>query len=96
MKYKENDLYDLVANELGFIYKCSFEIISYSIVLNKTVETISFDRRRGLEASMCVVMRAEMHEKPTSLLKQASREENDKESELEEETTLVKRVEENA
>ncbi|TBU06920.1 hypothetical protein CWI36_0359p0030 [Hamiltosporidium magnivora] len=27
-------------------------------------------------ASMCVVMRAEMHEKPTSLLKQASREEN--------------------
>ncbi|TBT98376.1 hypothetical protein CWI37_1782p0010 [Hamiltosporidium tvaerminnensis] len=64
-------------------------------------------------------MRAEMHEKPTSLLKQASREENgaknlktknkapfiskeeptiniNKELKLEEETTLVKRVEENA
>ncbi|TBU02503.1 RNA polymerase N, partial [Hamiltosporidium magnivora] len=46
-----------------------------SIVLKKTVETISFDRRRGLEsglnaeescerASMGVIMRAEMHEEP--------------------------------
>ncbi|KAK1348400.1 hypothetical protein LUQ84_002404 [Hamiltosporidium tvaerminnensis] len=46
-----------------------------SIVLKKTVETISFDRRRGLEsglnaeeswerASMGVIMRSEMHEEP--------------------------------
>ncbi|TBT99921.1 hypothetical protein CWI39_1847p0010, partial [Hamiltosporidium magnivora] len=74
------DAYDLLANELGLIYKCSVEIIPYvmtwdgivikyhktyvkrlqipinveayiqSIVLKKTVETISFDRRRGLES----------------------------------------------
>ncbi|KAK1348294.1 hypothetical protein LUQ84_002299 [Hamiltosporidium tvaerminnensis] len=72
--------YDLLANELGFVYKCSVEIIPYVmtwygivtkyyktyvkrlqipmnveayiqfIVLKKTVETISFDRRRGLES----------------------------------------------
>ncbi|TBU11951.1 hypothetical protein CWI38_0965p0010, partial [Hamiltosporidium tvaerminnensis] len=97
--------YDLLANGLGLIYKCSVEIIPYvmtwdgivikyhkshlkrleipmnveayiqSIVLKKTVETISFDRRRGLEsglnaeeswerASMGVIMRSEMHEEP--------------------------------
>ncbi|TBU11109.1 hypothetical protein CWI38_1381p0030, partial [Hamiltosporidium tvaerminnensis] len=97
--------YDLLANELGLIYKCSVEIIPYvmtwdgivtkyhkshlkrleipmnveayiqSIVLKKTVETISFDRRRGLEsglnaeeswerASMGFIMRAEMHKEP--------------------------------
>ncbi|KAK1350270.1 hypothetical protein LUQ84_000508 [Hamiltosporidium tvaerminnensis] len=55
-----------------------------SIVIKMTVETISFDRRRGLEsglnaeeswerASMGVIMRAEMHEEPTPPLKQASR-----------------------
>ncbi|KAK1349590.1 hypothetical protein LUQ84_001247 [Hamiltosporidium tvaerminnensis] len=105
-----------------------------SIVLTKTVETISFDRRRGLEsglnveeswerASMGVIMRAEMHEEPTLALKQASREEYgaknfkpknkapfisqggttleeptnniNKESDLEEETIVVKEVEEN-
>ncbi|TBU12346.1 hypothetical protein CWI38_0795p0040, partial [Hamiltosporidium tvaerminnensis] len=74
--------YDLLANELGLIYKCSVEIIPYvmtwdgivtkyhkshlkrlklptnveayiqSIVLKKTVETISFDRRRGLESGV--------------------------------------------
>ncbi|TBT96629.1 hypothetical protein CWI39_3542p0010 [Hamiltosporidium magnivora] len=106
--------YDLLANELGLIYKCSVEIIPYvmtwdgivtkyhklhpkrleipmdveayiqSIVIKMTVETISFDRRRGLEsglnaeeswerASMGVIMRAEMHEEPTPPLKQASR-----------------------
>ncbi|TBU20427.1 hypothetical protein CWI38_0072p0030 [Hamiltosporidium tvaerminnensis] len=72
--------YDLLANELGLIYKCTVEIIAYVmtwdgvvtkyhkshlkrleipmnveayiqyIVLKKTVETISFDRRRGLES----------------------------------------------
>ncbi|TBU17609.1 hypothetical protein CWI38_0284p0040 [Hamiltosporidium tvaerminnensis] len=93
-------------DELGLIYKCSVEIISYvmtwdgivtkyhkshikrleipmnvaayiqSIVLKKTVETISFVRRRGLEsglnadeswerASMYVIMRSETHEEPT-------------------------------
>ncbi|TBU20477.1 hypothetical protein CWI38_0065p0090 [Hamiltosporidium tvaerminnensis] len=156
--------YDLLANELGLIYKCSIEIIPYvmtwdgivtkyhkshlkrleipmnveayiqSIVLKKTVETISFDRRTGLEsglnaeenwerASMCVIMRSEMHEKPTPPLKGEKREEDgaknfkpknkaplisqggttleeptnniNKESDLEEETKVVKEVEEN-
>ncbi|TBU10594.1 hypothetical protein CWI38_1659p0010, partial [Hamiltosporidium tvaerminnensis] len=59
-----------------------------SIVLKKTVETISFDRRKGVEsapnaeescerASMCVIMRAEMHEEPTPPLKGDKREENE-------------------
>ncbi|KAK1349991.1 hypothetical protein LUQ84_000978 [Hamiltosporidium tvaerminnensis] len=58
-----------------------------SIVLKKTVETISFDRRRVLEsglnaeerwetASMGVIMRAKMHEEPTPPLKEAKREED--------------------
>ncbi|TBU00993.1 hypothetical protein CWI37_0837p0010 [Hamiltosporidium tvaerminnensis] len=47
-----------------------------SIVLKKTVETISFDRRRGLEASMGVIMRAEMHEESTPPLKEEKREED--------------------
>ncbi|TBU10975.1 hypothetical protein CWI38_1451p0010 [Hamiltosporidium tvaerminnensis] len=57
------------------------------IVLKKTVETISFDRRRGLEsglnaeeswerASMGVIMRSEMHEEPIPPLKEAKREED--------------------
>ncbi|KAK1349032.1 hypothetical protein LUQ84_001714 [Hamiltosporidium tvaerminnensis] len=61
------------------------EAYMQSIVLKKTVETISFDRRRGLElginaeeswerASMGVIMRAEMHEEPTPPLKEAKRE----------------------
>ncbi|TBU02638.1 hypothetical protein CWI37_0440p0050, partial [Hamiltosporidium tvaerminnensis] len=110
--------YDLLANELGLIYKCSVEIIPYvmtwdgivtkyhkshlkrleipmnveayiqSIVLKKTVETISFDRRRGLEsglnaeeswerASMGVIMRSEMHEEPIPPLKEAKTEEDE-------------------
>ena len=156
--------YDLLANELGLIYKCSVEIIPYamtwdgivtryhkshlkrleilmnveayiqSIVLKKTVQTISFDRRRGLEsglnaeeswerASMGVIMRSEMHEEPIPPLKEAKREEDgvktlkpknntplisqggttleeptnniNEESDLEEETIVVKEVEEN-
>ncbi|KAK1349314.1 hypothetical protein LUQ84_001493 [Hamiltosporidium tvaerminnensis] len=58
-----------------------------SIVLKKTVETISFDRRRGLEselnaeeswerASMSVIMRSEMHEEPTPSYKEEKREED--------------------
>ncbi|TBU10262.1 hypothetical protein CWI38_1896p0020 [Hamiltosporidium tvaerminnensis] len=58
-----------------------------SIVLKKTVETISFDRRRGLEsglnaeeswerASMGVIMRSEVHEEPTPPLKEEKREED--------------------
>ncbi|TBU20067.1 hypothetical protein CWI38_0138p0040 [Hamiltosporidium tvaerminnensis] len=46
------------------------------IPMKKTVETISFDRRRGLEASMGVIMRSEMHEEPTPSLKEAKREED--------------------
>ncbi|TBU06715.1 hypothetical protein CWI39_0322p0020 [Hamiltosporidium magnivora] len=52
-----------------------------SIVLKKTVETISFDRRRGLEsglnaeeswerASTGVIMRSEMHEESTPAFKE--------------------------
>ncbi|TBU08815.1 hypothetical protein CWI36_0095p0020 [Hamiltosporidium magnivora] len=105
-----------------------------SIVLKKTVETISFDRRRGLEsglnaeesrerASMGVIMKSEMHEEPTPFLKEEKREEDgaknfkpknkapfisqggttleesinniNKEPDLEEETIVVKEVEEN-
>ncbi|TBU09538.1 hypothetical protein CWI39_0063p0030, partial [Hamiltosporidium magnivora] len=105
-----------------------------SIVLKKTVETISFDRRRGLEsglnaeeswerASMGVIMRSEMHEEPIPPLKEAKTEEDgaknfkpkykapfilqggttleeptnniNEESDLEEETKVVKEVEEN-
>ncbi|TBT96947.1 hypothetical protein CWI36_3249p0020, partial [Hamiltosporidium magnivora] len=104
-----------------------------SIVLKKTVETISFDRRRGLEsglnaeeswerASSNVIMRSEVHEEPTPPLKEAKREEDgvkilkpknntflispegttleeptnniNEESDLEEETIVVKEVEE--
>ncbi|TBT97277.1 hypothetical protein CWI37_2375p0010, partial [Hamiltosporidium tvaerminnensis] len=156
--------YDLLANELGLIYRCSVEIIPYvmtwdgivtkyhkshlkrleipmnveayiqSIVLKKTVETISFDRRRGLDSglnaeeswekvSIGVIMRAEMHEEPIPPLKEAKREEDgvkilkpknntpfisqggttleestnniNEDSNLEEETKVVKKVEEN-
>ncbi|TBU11702.1 hypothetical protein CWI38_1075p0020 [Hamiltosporidium tvaerminnensis] len=105
-----------------------------SIVPKKTVETISFVRRRGLEsglnaeeswerASMGVIMRSEMHEEPTPSLKGEKREEDDaknfkpknkaplisqggttleeptnninEESDLEEETIVVKEIEEN-
>ncbi|TBT98650.1 hypothetical protein CWI37_1660p0020, partial [Hamiltosporidium tvaerminnensis] len=46
-----------------------------SIVLKKTVETISFDTRRGLEASTGVIMRAGMYEEPKSPLKEVKRDE---------------------
>ncbi|TBU05663.1 hypothetical protein CWI36_0601p0020 [Hamiltosporidium magnivora] len=129
--------YDLLANELGLIYKCSVEIIPYvmtwdgivtknsklhlkrlklpmnvqayiqSIVLKKAFETISFDRRRRHDASIDVIMKSEMYGEPSHPLKQASREEDEEatafeeltinineESDLEEETTVVKEVEE--
>ncbi|TBU10115.1 hypothetical protein CWI38_2010p0020 [Hamiltosporidium tvaerminnensis] len=44
------------------------EVYIQSIVLKKTVETTSFDRRRGLES--------EMHREPTPSLKEAKREED--------------------
>ncbi|KAK1350460.1 hypothetical protein LUQ84_000695 [Hamiltosporidium tvaerminnensis] len=59
-----------------------------SIVLKKTVETISFDRRRRLEsgpnaeeswerASLSVILGAEMHKQPIPPLKQVDNEEDD-------------------
>ncbi|TBU13251.1 hypothetical protein CWI38_0488p0010, partial [Hamiltosporidium tvaerminnensis] len=110
--------YDLLANELGLIYKCSVEIIPYiitwdgivtkyhktylkrlqipinveayiqSIVLKKTVEMISFYRRRGIEsgpnaeeswerASLSVILGAEIHKQPIPPLKQVDNEEDD-------------------
>ncbi|KAK1350794.1 hypothetical protein LUQ84_000074 [Hamiltosporidium tvaerminnensis] len=58
-----------------------------SIELKKTVKTISFNRRRGLEsglnaeeswerASICVIMRAKMHEELKPYLKEEKREED--------------------
>ncbi|TBU19119.1 hypothetical protein CWI38_0219p0040 [Hamiltosporidium tvaerminnensis] len=121
--------YDLLANDLGLIYKSSVEIIPYvmtwdgivtkyhktyvktlqipmnieasirSILLKKTVQTISFDRRRGLEASLSVILGAAMHKQPTPLLKQVDNEEDEpktntnKEFELEEEKEVVEMVE---
>ncbi|TBU12866.1 hypothetical protein CWI38_0601p0040 [Hamiltosporidium tvaerminnensis] len=125
--------YDLLANELGLVYKCSVEIIPYvmtwdgivtkyhktyvkrlqipmnveayiqSIVLKKTVETISFDRRRGLDmerASLSVILEAEMHKQPIPPLKQVDNEEDDEpitntneELKLEEEIEVVEMVE---
>ncbi|TBU12221.1 hypothetical protein CWI38_0845p0020 [Hamiltosporidium tvaerminnensis] len=54
----------------------NLETYIQSIVLKKTVETISFDQRRGL-SSMDVIMRADMHEESKHPLKQANREEKD-------------------
>ncbi|TBU20517.1 hypothetical protein CWI38_0058p0030 [Hamiltosporidium tvaerminnensis] len=99
--------YDLFANELGLVYKCSARFFIYvmtwdgivtkyqkkyeyiqSILLKKTVETISFDRRRGLEslpnaeeswkrASSSFILEARMHKQSTPPLKQADNEEDD-------------------
>ncbi|TBU13435.1 reverse transcriptase [Hamiltosporidium tvaerminnensis] len=46
--------YDLLANELIILNLMTWDSIAYiqSIVLKKTVETISFDRRRGLESGL--------------------------------------------
>ncbi|TBT98653.1 hypothetical protein CWI37_1659p0020, partial [Hamiltosporidium tvaerminnensis] len=83
------------------------EAYNLSIVLKKMVETISFDRIRGLEASMGVIKRSRMHEEPITPLKEAKREEDggttleeptnniNEESDLEKETAVVKEVEEN-
>ncbi|TBU08598.1 hypothetical protein CWI39_0161p0030 [Hamiltosporidium magnivora] len=109
--------YDFLANEFGFAYKCSVEIIPYvmtwvgivakyhishlkrpeipmnveayiqSIVLKKTVETISLDRRRGNEsgknaeesrerASIDVIIGAQRDWEPTPSLNKAKREED--------------------
>ncbi|TBU11212.1 hypothetical protein CWI38_1319p0010 [Hamiltosporidium tvaerminnensis] len=74
----------LKSREIPMIVQAGIQFI----VLKKPVETISFDRRRGLEsglnveeswerASMGVIMRAEMHEEPTPPLKGDKREEDD-------------------
>ncbi|TBU03250.1 hypothetical protein CWI37_0326p0010, partial [Hamiltosporidium tvaerminnensis] len=98
--------YDFLANEFGFAYKCSVEIIPYvmtwvgivakyhishlkrpeipmnveayiqSIVLKKTVETISLDRRRGNEASIDVIIGAQRDWEPTPSLNKAKREQD--------------------
>ncbi|TBU20583.1 hypothetical protein CWI38_0032p0070 [Hamiltosporidium tvaerminnensis] len=96
--------YDLLANELGLIYKCSVEIIPYvmtwdgirlqipmnieayiqSIVLKKTVETISFDRRRlFIDEEDLMSLGAEIHKQPISHLKLVDNEEDDLEDEIE-------------
>ncbi|TBU10160.1 hypothetical protein CWI38_1977p0010, partial [Hamiltosporidium tvaerminnensis] len=97
--------YDLLANELGLIYKygivtkyhktylkrlqipINVEAYIQSIVLKKTVEMISFDRRRGIEsgpsaeeswerASLSVIIGAKMHKQPTPPLKEVKNEED--------------------
>ncbi|TBT97342.1 hypothetical protein CWI37_2339p0010, partial [Hamiltosporidium tvaerminnensis] len=46
-----------------------------SIVLKKTVETISLDRRRGLDVNGCYY-ETKMHEEPTAPLKEEKRKED--------------------
>ncbi|TBU01015.1 hypothetical protein CWI36_1464p0010, partial [Hamiltosporidium magnivora] len=117
--------YDLLANELGLIYKCSVEIIPYVMTWDgiETKYHKSYLKRleipmnveayiqsivlKKTRASMGVIMRAEMHEEPTPPLKEGKREEDgattleeptnniNKESDLKEETKMVKEVEEN-
>ncbi|TBU12561.1 hypothetical protein CWI38_0710p0010 [Hamiltosporidium tvaerminnensis] len=98
-----NNEYDLLANELGLIYKCSVKIITYMITWNgiKTVETIFFVRRRGLEElkesvngyraknlkknnNPFISQGATTFKEPTININE--------ESELEEETTVLKEV----
>ncbi|TBU07797.1 hypothetical protein CWI36_0225p0030 [Hamiltosporidium magnivora] len=120
--------YDLLANELGLIYKCSVEIIPYvmtwdgivtkyhkshlkrlaismnveayiqSIVLKKTVETISFNRRRGLESGLNAEESWDKKNTPLILKRGITLEEPTitiiKVSDLEKETVVVKEVEE--
>ncbi|TBT98905.1 hypothetical protein CWI36_2181p0010 [Hamiltosporidium magnivora] len=50
-------IYELLANDLGLIYRCSVEIITLC------------DELGGIRVSMGVIMRAEMHEEPTPPLK---------------------------
>ncbi|TBT98007.1 hypothetical protein CWI36_2591p0010, partial [Hamiltosporidium magnivora] len=134
--------YDLLANELGLIYRCSVEIIPYVMTWDGIVTKYHKSHLKRLEipmnveayiqsivlkktrASMGVIMRAEMDEEPTPPLKEEKREEDsaknfkpknkapfipqgrttleeptnniNKESDLEEETKMVKEVEENA
>ncbi|TBT98663.1 hypothetical protein CWI36_2288p0010, partial [Hamiltosporidium magnivora] len=81
--------YDLLANELdGIVTKyhktylkrlqipINVEAYIQSIVLKKTVEMISFDRRRGIEASLSVIIGAKMHKQPTPPLKEVKNEED--------------------
>ncbi|TBU20888.1 hypothetical protein CWI38_0012p0040 [Hamiltosporidium tvaerminnensis] len=50
----------------------NLEVYIQLIVLKKTVQTISFDRQRGLD----VILGAEMYKQPTSSLKQVDKEED--------------------
>ncbi|TBU05638.1 hypothetical protein CWI36_0061p0010 [Hamiltosporidium magnivora] len=119
--------YDLLANELGLIYKCSVEIIPYVMTWDGIVTKYNKSKLKRLEislnrASMGVIMQSEMHEEPILYLKEAKREEDgakilkpknntpiisqggttleeptisiNEESDLEEETKVVKEVEE--
>ncbi|TBT97257.1 hypothetical protein CWI37_2390p0010, partial [Hamiltosporidium tvaerminnensis] len=130
--------YDLLANELGLIYKCSVEIIPYVMTWDGIVTKYHKSHLKRLEipmnsrlnaeeswerASMGVIMRSEMHEELKPYLKEEKREEDgvktlkpknntplisqggttleeptnniNEESDLEEETIVVKVVEEN-
>ncbi|TBU15082.1 hypothetical protein CWI38_0317p0030 [Hamiltosporidium tvaerminnensis] len=57
------------------ISKNNEEYIQF-IVLKKTVETISFNLRRGPERSLSVILGAEMHKQPKPFLKQRSNQED--------------------
>ncbi|TBU20062.1 hypothetical protein CWI38_0139p0050 [Hamiltosporidium tvaerminnensis] len=82
--------YDLLANELGLIYKCSVEIIPYVMtwdgIVTKYYKTYSEPNTEEswVRASMSVIMRAymlTMLEEPTININE--------ESDLEEETSVV-------
>ncbi|TBU06482.1 hypothetical protein CWI36_0442p0020, partial [Hamiltosporidium magnivora] len=94
--------YDLLANELGLIYKCSVEIIPYVMTWDGIVTKYHNSQLKKLEIPMNmrhtftymgVIMGAEMHEEPKFTLKQASTKEYG--SDLEEETVVVKELKEN-
>ncbi|TBU20696.1 hypothetical protein CWI38_0032p0010, partial [Hamiltosporidium tvaerminnensis] len=67
--------YNLLANELGLIYKFNVEIIPYGMTWDCiTVETISFDRRRRLESELNAKRARRVQLTPS--FKQVSREED--------------------
>ncbi|TBT98882.1 ethanolamine-phosphate cytidylyltransferase, partial [Hamiltosporidium magnivora] len=79
--------YDLLANELGLIYRCSVEIIPYVMtwdgIVTKYHKTyakrlqIPMNIEAYIQASLSVILGAEMHKQPIPPLKQVDNEEDD-------------------
>ncbi|TBU02045.1 hypothetical protein CWI36_1202p0010, partial [Hamiltosporidium magnivora] len=82
--------YDLLANELGLIYKCNVEIIPYVMTWDGIVTKYhkTYVKRlqipmnveayiQSIRASLSVILGAEMHKQPIPSLKQVDNEEDD-------------------